>query len=107
MYLRLFISDCGQSQQPLNRITGGQDAGLNEYPWQAEIQTLQDGLWTYLCGGSIILDSWIITSAYCMFNMTPFVGSERRNASDIRVILGEHDISTSEESESIQMEVER
>lgn len=44
-----------------SRILGGTSAGICEYPYQVSLET--DG--SYLCGGSIISEKWLITAAHC------------------------------------------
>ena len=41
-----------------NRIVGGQDASINDYPWQVAL--------SMGCGGSIISDQWVLTAAHCV-----------------------------------------
>jgi V8-like Glu-specific endopeptidase len=37
----------------------------NEFPWQAILQVV-NSLETHFCGGSLIADRWILTSASCL-----------------------------------------
>ena len=49
--------------QAQERIVGGVEADLHEYPWQvALVSSNGDGY----CGGSIISDQWILTAAHCL-----------------------------------------
>ena len=41
-----------------NRIVGGQDASINDYPWQVAL--------SMGCGGSIISDEWVLTASHCV-----------------------------------------
>ncbi|XP_044160575.1 serine protease 27-like [Bufo gargarizans] len=43
------------------RIVGGTDSQVGEWPWKVSLQ--RDGF--ALCGGSLISDSWVLTSAHC------------------------------------------
>ena len=44
-------------------IVGGRDVMDGEAPWQV---ALQDSLPEYLCGGSIVTERWVLTSATCV-----------------------------------------
>ncbi len=45
------------------KIVGGTDAAIENFPWQVYFQTGD-----YMCGGSIIGDTWILTAAHCVFD---------------------------------------
>ena len=48
-----------------SRIVGGEPTTIEKNPWQvALIVTQNDGL-TYLCGGSIVAQKWVLTAAHC------------------------------------------
>ncbi|XP_067910190.1 transmembrane protease serine 4-like isoform X2 [Heterodontus francisci] len=44
-----------------DRIVGGEDATIDEWPWQVSLQYKKQ----HLCGGSIINSQWILTAAHC------------------------------------------
>lgn len=50
------------------QIVGGAQAAAGQFPWQAAI--IIDNSW--LCGGSLILNNWVITAGHCTANRTSF-----------------------------------
>lgn len=54
---------CGCSSNPpsFSRIVGGEGAGTGTWDWTVSISI--DGM--YLCGGSILSNSWILSAAHC------------------------------------------
>ncbi|XP_039620613.1 CUB and peptidase domain-containing protein 2-like [Polypterus senegalus] len=54
---------CGQ---PIiqNRIVGGTPASEGQWPWQVLVQYITGGF-VYLCGGSLIADSWVLSAGHC------------------------------------------
>ncbi|CAF0902100.1 unnamed protein product [Adineta steineri] len=63
-------ASCGCSQFPVNayaRIVNGEDAGYNTWSWAVSLE-----VGDYLCGGTIIHESYIITAAHCLdHNLRP------------------------------------
>ena len=45
----------------LTKITGGTNASISEFPWQAYFKA-----GNYRCGGTIIGENWILTAAHCV-----------------------------------------
>lgn len=72
--------ECGIPNQE-NRIVGGTASGINRYPWVARI--VYDG--RFHCGASLLSESYVLTAAHCV---------RRLKRSKIRIILGDHDQST-------------
>ena len=85
---------CGTilNNQIVPAIVGGQEAEVNSIPWQVLI------VYQYypICGGTIIGPSTILTAAHCLDH-----GNDTLlNADDIVVGVGDHDISTGDESDA-------
>jgi len=79
---------CGLAKRT-NRIVGGEETEVNEYPWQVGLMfSRHDGV---SCGGSLISDQWVLTAAHC----TVYMDSD---PTSIKVVLGDHDIETTSES---------
>lgn len=45
----------------LTRIIGGEEVDIKDAPYQVSLQFIG----THICGGSIISELWILTTAYC------------------------------------------
>ncbi|XP_047485380.1 uncharacterized threonine-rich GPI-anchored glycoprotein PJ4664.02-like isoform X2 [Penaeus chinensis] len=66
---RPYCDDCGIASVHVNnmRIVNGTKASVGEYPYQvALLSTIQDK--SYLCSGTIIKDSCILTAAHCLYD---------------------------------------
>merc|ERR1719391_770073 len=76
---------CGVANGLSSRIVGGTFTEKNKYPWQVGL-TSRNGNSPY-CGGSLISNKEVLTAAHC---------NENKRASDIFVLLGEHDVTFSD-----------
>lgn len=79
-----FFSECGVSNHE-NRIVGGRPTGVNHYPWVARI--VYDG--HFHCGASLLTEDFVLTAAHCV---------RKLKRSKIRVVLGDHDQTTTAEA---------
>merc|ERR1711970_1457463 len=88
------LCQCGLANRK-KRIVGGQETEINEYPWQVGI--VEKGQTTVFCGGSLISDRWLLTAAHCV---------QYDNSGTVEVLLGEHDYTTTTESNMTRAGVE-
>ena len=68
-------------------IIGGKKAKVGEFPWQVALIT--PGTKTPQCGGTLISDEWVLTSAFCTTAPFSFPPSAI-NPSDVEVMIGGH-----------------
>ncbi|KAK9498625.1 hypothetical protein O3M35_003216 [Rhynocoris fuscipes] len=83
---------CGWTNNPVKRIVGGEEAGINEFPWIVGIKESDDigpG-----CGGVILSKRIILTASHC---------TEAMAKSKMQVLVGEHDIFDDKETPVTQV----
>ncbi|XP_012683911.2 transmembrane protease serine 4b [Clupea harengus] len=66
--ISLSCSDCGFALGE-DRIVGGSDTFVEEWPWQASLQWMEQ----HRCGGSLISLRWVLTAAHCFTSRTKAV----------------------------------
>ncbi|XP_067642759.1 collagenase-like [Eurosta solidaginis] len=76
------------------RIANGQTAPANEFPYQAYL-VLSEGEYSNFCGGSLISNEWVLTTAHCTFTAisgTVYLGSITRLDPIVRLEVHKCDI---------------
>ncbi|XP_028978875.2 tryptase-2 [Esox lucius] len=65
LFLVLLVCEAAGSSVPRARstIVGGQDAPEGRWPWMAYLKITGD---VKACGGSLLNEEWVLTSAHCM-----------------------------------------
>ena len=71
--INLNKDNCGQYKVSRDsRVIGGEDASIEEFPWQASLQKISLGAilpiphFRHLCGASILNHDWLLTAAHCV-----------------------------------------
>ncbi|KAJ8925736.1 hypothetical protein NQ315_009584 [Exocentrus adspersus] len=73
--LKYLPEECGLIESPGNKIAGGENATLNEFPWMAMLLYGKGDKLVPNCGGSILNENYILTAAHCVVDTPlPFVG---------------------------------
>ncbi|XP_013176913.1 PREDICTED: proclotting enzyme-like isoform X2 [Papilio xuthus] len=83
--------------QDEERIVGGHNADLNEWPW---IAALFNG-GRQFCGGSLIDDIHILSAAHCVAHMTSW------DVARLTARLGDHNIRTNTETQHEERKIKR
>ena len=65
---------------------------VNEYPWMSAISDANEN---QFCGGTLIGSQWVLSASHCFFDQQ---GNNPTQASTVRIVLGEHDLTTQDES---------
>ncbi|TSK49693.1 Suppressor of tumorigenicity 14 protein [Bagarius yarrelli] len=60
--------NCGERPYKHNRIVGGQNAEVGEWPWQVSLHYQTSG---HVCGASIISNKWLLGAAHCFMTGDP------------------------------------
>ena len=49
-----------------DRIVGGEDVDIKDYPWQVSMQLQPQFGGAHFCGGTIVDEEWVITASHCL-----------------------------------------
>ncbi|XP_050347973.1 proclotting enzyme isoform X2 [Nymphalis io] len=83
--------------QDEERIVGGHNAELNEWPWIVAL--FNNG--RQFCGGSLIDDSHVISAAHCVAHMTSW------DVARLTARLGDYNIRTNTETQHVERKIKR
>ncbi|XP_063591782.1 trypsin-1-like [Penaeus indicus] len=76
--------DCGIKNE--ERVVGGQEVSVNEWPWHAGLRRTSDQ--AVFCGAALIHSRWLVTAAHCLiYSPTAIVA-----------LLGYHDVTQAQAS---------
>jgi secreted trypsin-like serine protease len=68
-------------------VVGGVDSKALELPWQVYIEIEKNGA-TYVCGGTLITDTWVVTAAHCLNGLDSRDKFEPVNTNQVAVYSG-------------------
>lgn len=77
------------------KIIGGQDATAAPFMVSLQLDRDRNGNFLHVCGGTIVTEEWILTSAHC-------ITRNNLDASIYRVIAGQLDLATSSPTQQIR-----
>ena len=85
---------CGRcGVEKTRRVIGGVETVAGVYPWIAALRLSPNGQLAY-CSGTLVSSKWAITAAHCIVGSGP-----------TSLVLGEHDITSSNDAEDTNRQV--
>ncbi|CAF2537753.1 unnamed protein product [Rotaria sp. Silwood2] len=61
------VCGCSKNSASVTKIVGGETAPINTWGWVVSLLINEE----WLCGGTILSNSWILTAAHCVENINP------------------------------------
>merc|ERR1711971_940792 len=55
---------CKCGVKKTDRIVGGDETEVNEYPWMAPVADPQE---SFFCGSTLVASEWVVSAAHCMY----------------------------------------
>jgi hypothetical protein len=82
------VPDCGLSEVPKTPyILNGISTKRGQWPWHVAIYLKHKGELKYICGGALITENAVLTSAHCVT-----LRGNPRNSSDFLILLGKQNV---------------
>ncbi|ODM96450.1 Limulus clotting factor C [Orchesella cincta] len=92
------VADCGLSEVPKTPfIVNGQSIKRGQWPWHVGIFVEHEGKLTYICGGSLVTENAVLTSAHCVTRH-----GSALDASKFKVFLGKQTITLPDNDPFVQ-----
>ncbi|XP_071053254.1 transmembrane protease serine 9-like [Onthophagus taurus] len=79
VYCLIILIKFNQTAAPSTKITNGEDAQRNEFPYQVSVQINRNGVWYHNCGGAILDEDTVVTAAHCLI---------REDLNYLRIVVG-------------------